>query len=115
MLPINSIDRLSKVFSVPLISKVKDIMSEIVKVVFKPSNRQIWMKLGTDKDYIMYPRVYCSCMDFFLQGNLIQNSLIKFPSKSTILETTDIPGNPNDFMSSVERVSSNSDTLINSS
>ncbi len=69
-LTINSIDRLSKVFSVPLISKVKEIMSEIVKVVFKPSNRQIWMKLGTDKDYIMYPRVYCSCMDFFLQGIL---------------------------------------------
>ena len=43
-------------------------MSEIVKVVFTPSNRQIWMKLGTDKDYIIYPRMYCSCMDFFLQG-----------------------------------------------
>lgn len=67
-LTIESIDRLSKVFSVPQISKVKEIMNEIVKVVFKPSNRQIWMKLGTDKDYIIYPRVYCSCMDFFLQG-----------------------------------------------
>ena len=67
-LTIESIDRLSKVFSVPQISKVKEIMSEIVKVIFKPSNREIWMKLGTDKDYIMYPRVYCSCMDFFLQG-----------------------------------------------
>ena len=67
-LTIESIDRLSKVFSVPQISKVKEIMSEIIKVVFKPSNREIWMKLGTDKDYIMYPRVYCSCMDFFLQG-----------------------------------------------
>ncbi|TFG14086.1 MAG: hypothetical protein EU535_03980 [Promethearchaeota archaeon] len=67
-LTIDSIDRLSKVFSVAQISKVKEIMSEIVKVVFKPSNREIWMKLGTDKDYIMYPRVYCSCMDFFLHG-----------------------------------------------
>ncbi len=26
------------------------------------------MKLGTDKDYILYPKLYCSCMDFFLQG-----------------------------------------------
>ena len=69
-LSIESIERLSDVFSVPQISKVKEIMSEIVKVVFHPSNRQVWMKLGTDKDYILYPHTFCSCMDFFLQGIL---------------------------------------------
>lgn len=69
-LTIDSIDRLSKVFSVQQISKVKEIMSEIVKVVFKPSNRCVWLKLGTDKDYLLYPHAYCSCMDFFLQGIL---------------------------------------------
>jgi predicted nucleic acid-binding Zn finger protein len=67
-LSIDIIDRLSKVFSIQQMTKVKEIISEIVKVVFKPSNRIVWMKLGTDKDYVIYPRVYCSCMDFFLQG-----------------------------------------------
>ena len=69
-LSIESIDRLSNLFSVSQISKVKEILSEIVKVVFKPSNRVIWMKLGTEKDYLIYPREYCSCMDFFLQSIL---------------------------------------------
>ncbi len=71
-LTIDTFDRLSKLFSIQQISKVKEIMSEVVKVVFKPSNRQVWMKLGTDKDYIIYPRIYCSCMDFYLQG-IIKN------------------------------------------
>jgi predicted nucleic acid-binding Zn finger protein len=69
-LNIESIERLAKIFSIAQITKVKEILSEIVKVVFMPSHREIWMKLGTDKDYIIYPREYCSCMDFFLQGTL---------------------------------------------
>ena len=95
-LTIDSIDRLSKVFSVQQISKVKDIMSEIVKVVFKPSNRQLWMKLGTDKDYLIYPHVYCSCMDFFLQGilkkrtyyckHLIAQGIVEKLSKTSDIE-----------------------------
>jgi predicted nucleic acid-binding Zn finger protein len=67
-LELDSIKRLSKLFPVTQISKVKGIMNEIVKIVFKPSNRVVWMKLGADKDYIIYPKLYCSCMDFFLQG-----------------------------------------------
>lgn len=69
-LTIDSIERLSKMFSMQSMSKVKEIMSEIIKVVFIPSNRTIWMKLGTDKDYIIYPHSYCSCMDFFIHGIL---------------------------------------------
>jgi predicted nucleic acid-binding Zn finger protein len=95
-LSIESIDRLSKVFSVQQISKVKEVMREIVKVVFKPSNRQVWMKLGIDTDYLIYPHVYCSCMDFFLQGilkkrvyyckHLIAQCIIEKLSKASDIE-----------------------------
>ncbi|MBN2154984.1 MAG: hypothetical protein JW776_02960 [Candidatus Lokiarchaeota archaeon] len=70
ILTIESIDRLSKLFSIEQISKVKEIMGEIVKVTFIPSSRIVWMKLGTDRDYLLYPKKYCSCMDFYLQGIL---------------------------------------------
>ena len=37
----------------------------ITKYTFKPSNRIIWTAIGENDEYLIYPRIYCSCLDFY--------------------------------------------------
>ena len=37
----------------------------ITKYVFKPSNRIIWTAIGENDEYLIYPKIYCSCIDFY--------------------------------------------------
>ncbi len=61
--------------------KVLDVIKKgITKYTFKPSNRVIWLALGSIKDvkkrskdnldtvyreYLIYPKLYCSCLNFY--------------------------------------------------
>lgn len=37
----------------------------ITKYIFKPSNRIIWTTIGENDEYLIYPKIYCSCIDFY--------------------------------------------------
>jgi len=37
----------------------------ITKYIFKPSNRIIWTAIGENDEYLIYPKIYCSCIDFY--------------------------------------------------
>jgi len=37
----------------------------ITKYIYKPSNRILWTALGIEKEHIIYPKIYCSCRDFY--------------------------------------------------
>lgn len=38
----------------------------VKKYVFKPSGKTMWIVVGKEREYIIYPAVgYCSCDDFF--------------------------------------------------
>jgi predicted nucleic acid-binding Zn finger protein len=37
----------------------------ITKYIYKPSNRIVWTALGTEREYIIYPKLFCSCIDFY--------------------------------------------------
>lgn len=37
----------------------------ITKYIYKPSNRILWTALGTEREYIIYPKLFCSCIDFY--------------------------------------------------
>jgi len=37
----------------------------IVKYIYKPSNRTLWIVLGGNKEYLIYPKLYCGCNDFY--------------------------------------------------
>lgn len=37
----------------------------ITKYIYKPSNRALWTALGTEHEYIIYPKLFCSCIDFY--------------------------------------------------
>ncbi|MGQ9720453.1 MAG: hypothetical protein ACUVXA_03930 [Candidatus Jordarchaeum sp.] len=38
----------------------------VAKYVFKPSNKQIWIVSGKNRDYLVISDFYCSCDDFYL-------------------------------------------------
>jgi len=37
----------------------------IKKNIYKPSNRIVWTAMGKNKEYLIYPKLYCSCQDFY--------------------------------------------------
>ena len=37
----------------------------ITEYIFKPSNRIIWTAIGENDEYLIYPKIYCSCIDFY--------------------------------------------------
>lgn len=45
----------------------------ITKYVYNPSNRVLWTALGIEKEHIIYPRLYCSCRDFYKEVVINQN------------------------------------------
>lgn len=47
----------------PMILEV--IKRGVVKNVYKPSNRVVWTVIGENDEYIVYPKLFCSCNDFY--------------------------------------------------
>ncbi|TFG25258.1 MAG: hypothetical protein EU529_01650 [Promethearchaeota archaeon] len=37
----------------------------IKKNIYKPSNRTVWTAMGENDEYLIYPKLYCSCQDFY--------------------------------------------------
>ena len=62
---INYIDSL---FSERIIDIINVIERSFQKIIFDPSKRSIWI-IPTRKDperiYVIYPKLYCSCWDFY--------------------------------------------------
>ena len=49
-------------------AKAWELLKErrVKKYVFKPSGKTMWIVVGKEREYIIYPAVgYCSCDDFF--------------------------------------------------
>ncbi|MCP4761304.1 MAG: hypothetical protein GY870_05950, partial [archaeon] len=43
-------------------------LNQVQKYIFQPSGRIMWTVGGLEHDYLIFPRKFCSCMDFYLQG-----------------------------------------------
>jgi predicted nucleic acid-binding Zn finger protein len=42
--------------------------SRIKKYVFRPSGRELWIAVGNNAEYMIYPHAgYCSCSDFYFR------------------------------------------------
>lgn len=37
----------------------------IIRYMYKPSNRIVWAARGENQEHLIYPRLYCSCQDFY--------------------------------------------------
>ena len=44
---------------------LKVIKRGITKYTFNPSRRVFWIALGENDEYLLYPKLYCSCQDFY--------------------------------------------------
>ncbi len=44
---------------------IKVIKRGITKYTFNPSRRVVWIALGENDEYLLYPKLYCSCQDFY--------------------------------------------------
>ena len=44
---------------------LKVIKRSITKYTFNPSRRVVWIALGENDEYLLYPKLYCSCQDFY--------------------------------------------------
>lgn len=38
----------------------------IKKYICEPSGREFWIIVGKERDYLIIPRLYCSCEDFYI-------------------------------------------------
>lgn len=46
--------------------RVIDVLNKgIFKYIYKPSNRSVWIAIGEKCEHIIYPKLYCSCQDFY--------------------------------------------------
>ena len=56
---------IDKVFPDKVDKVLKVIKRGISKYTFIPSKRVIWIALGENDEYLIYPKLYCSCQDFY--------------------------------------------------
>ena len=48
------------------VDKVLEVVKKgVTKYIYKPSIRVIWVALGEGCEHLIYPRLYCSCQDFY--------------------------------------------------
>ncbi|MBD3214133.1 MAG: hypothetical protein GF311_16105 [Candidatus Lokiarchaeota archaeon] len=45
----------------------------ITKYIYQPSNRVLWTALGIEKEHLIYPKLYCSCRDFYKEVVINRN------------------------------------------
>ena len=56
---------IDKVFPDKVDKVLKVIKRGISKYTFNPSKRVVWIALGENDEYLIYPKLYCSCQDFY--------------------------------------------------
>ena len=55
------------------VAKVLEILDKgITKCIFLPSNREIWVVTGKNDEYMIYPKIFCSCYDFYKNACLLK-------------------------------------------
>ena len=56
---------IDKVFPEKVDKVLKVIKRGLTKYTFNPSGRVVWIALGENDEYLLYPKLYCSCQDFY--------------------------------------------------
>ncbi len=46
---------------------LETIKRGISKYIYKPSNRIVWVAMGKNDEYLIYPKTFCSCHNFYNQ------------------------------------------------
>lgn len=70
------LDYLEEIFPNSSSRVIGTIKKGIRKYIYKPSNRNIWIVMGEKKEHFVYPRIYCSCQNFYLKVVIERKQLI---------------------------------------
>ncbi len=46
-------------------SVIEVLKRGITKYTYKPSNRIVWTAQGENQEHLIYPKLFCSCQDFY--------------------------------------------------
>ena len=47
-------------------TNVLDVLKRgIIRYIYKPSDRIVWAARGENQEHMIYPKLYCSCQDFY--------------------------------------------------
>ncbi|MFW9865807.1 MAG: hypothetical protein ACFFEN_06870 [Candidatus Thorarchaeota archaeon] len=55
---------------------LKVLKRGITKYIYIPSNRFIWMAMGENQEHLIYPKLFCSCQDYY--KNVVVNRKREF-------------------------------------
>jgi len=56
---------LETIFPDKSINVIDVLKKGIIKYTYKPSNRIVWAAKGENQEHLIYPKLYCSCQDFY--------------------------------------------------
>ena len=56
---------LEKIFPDKSVDVIDSMQRGIIKYIYKPSNRIVWAAKGENQEHLIYPKLYCSCQDFY--------------------------------------------------
>ena len=70
------IEFIDNFFSNKSVDVLETIKRGITKYIYKPSNRVIWVSMGSDSDHLIYPKLFCSCHDFYQNVIVLKKRLI---------------------------------------
>lgn len=56
---------LEKIFPGRATNVIDVLKRGIIKYIYKPSNRIVWAAKGENQEHLIYPKLYCSCQDFY--------------------------------------------------
>ncbi|MHA1150023.1 MAG: hypothetical protein ACTSR8_17440 [Promethearchaeota archaeon] len=69
------INYLDNIFADKAVSILEVIKRGITKYTFNPSKRAMWIAMGTNDEYLIYPKRYCSCQDFYKNVIILKKRL----------------------------------------
>ncbi|UCC21038.1 MAG: hypothetical protein JSV62_07100 [Promethearchaeota archaeon] len=56
---------LETIFPDKSIDAIDSLKKGIIKYIYEPSNRIVWAAKGENQEHLIYPKLYCSCQDFY--------------------------------------------------
>lgn len=65
MLDDDFISFLESIFPDKSIDVIETLKRGITKYFYEPSNRIVWTAMGTNQEHLIYPKLFCSCQDFY--------------------------------------------------
>jgi predicted nucleic acid-binding Zn finger protein len=67
------IEYIEKLFPTKSITILEVVNRGMAKYIYKPSHRIVWTVMGREKEHLIYPKLYCSCIDFYKEVVLNRN------------------------------------------